>query len=64
MQSVVTILNAIPWFAWIPIVAIICGTISGVVNSMHRHTERMAMIRMGMHPDAKSEKPAYEEQEV
>lgn len=64
MQTASTILNAIPWFAWIPIVAIICGTISGVVASMHRHTERMAMIRMGMHPDGKSEKPVYEEQEV
>ncbi len=64
MQSVTTILETIPWFAWIPIVAIICGTISGVVTSMHRHAERMAMIRMGMHPDAKSEKPYYEEQEV
>ena len=64
MLSVVTILNAIPWFAWIPIVAIICGTISGVVTSVHRHAERMAMIRMGIHPDARSEKPCYEEQEV
>ena len=64
MQSVVTILNTIPWFAWIPIVAIICGTIGGVVKSVHCHAERMAMIRMGMHPDAKSEKPYYEEQEV
>jgi hypothetical protein len=64
MQSGITILNAFPWFAWIPIVAIICGTIGGVVNSVHRHTERMAMIRMGMHPDEKVEKPYYQEQEV
>jgi hypothetical protein len=63
MQSV-TILNTIPWFGWIAIVAIICSTISGVVHSRYRHNERMAMIRMGMHPDAKSEKPYYEEQEV
>ena len=53
MQTVSTVLYTIPWFAWIPIVAIICGTISGVVASVHRHTERMAMIRMGIHPDAK-----------
>lgn len=64
MQAVSTILDAIPWFAWIPIVAIICGTVTGVVKSMHCHAERMAMIRMGMHPDASTEKPCYEEQEV
>ncbi len=64
MQHVMPILNSIPWFAWIPIVAIICGTIGGVVKSITVHKERMAMIRMGMHPDAKSEKPYYEEQEV
>ena len=63
-QSAVTIPNTVPWFAWIPIVAIICGTIGGVVKSVHCHNERMAMIRMGMHPDAKAEKPYYEEQEV
>jgi hypothetical protein len=56
--------NTIPWFAWIPIVAIICGTISSVIHSIHKHNERMAMIRMGMHPDAKTEKPYLEEQEV
>jgi hypothetical protein len=64
METVASIFNTIPWFAWIPIVAIICGTISGVVCSVHKHTERMAMIRMGMHPDAKTEKPYLEEQEV
>jgi hypothetical protein len=49
-------LNAIPWFAWIPIVAIVggvlSGTIQGIVRHTYRHRERMAMIRMGMHPDA------------
>jgi hypothetical protein len=64
MQTLVTILNVIPWFAWIPIVAIICGTIGGVVKSITTHQERMAMIRMGIHPDAKSEKTYLEEQEV
>jgi hypothetical protein len=64
MHTLVSVLNAIPWFAWIPIVAIICGTIGGVVKSVHSHNERMAMIRMGMHPDAKQEKPYYSEQEV
>jgi hypothetical protein len=55
----------IPWFAWIPIVAIVCGTIDSVLKQHNRHSERMAMIRMGLHPDAKhSEKPYFEEQEV
>jgi hypothetical protein len=64
MQPVDSIFSAIPWFAWIPIVAIVCGTIGGVVNSIHKHKERMAMIHMGMHPDAKTAKPYLEEQEV
>jgi hypothetical protein len=64
MQVITTIFQTIPWFAWIPIVAIICGTVGGVVKSVHCHAERMAMIRMGIHPDAKTEKPYYEEQEV
>jgi hypothetical protein len=64
MQALAWILSAIPWFAWIPIVAIICGSINGVVLALAKHNERMAMIRMGMHPDAKVEKPYYEQQEV
>jgi hypothetical protein len=64
MQTLVAILSTLPWFAWIAIVGIISGTIGGVVKSITTHNERMAMIRMGMHPDAKSEKPYYEEQEV
>jgi hypothetical protein len=45
----------IPWFAWIPIVAIAGGVISNTVicvtKSTYRHRERMAMIQMGMNPD-------------
>jgi hypothetical protein len=67
MQTFLSIMNSIPWFAWIPIVAIICGTIGGIVRSVQVHDERMAMIRMGIHPDVKdvkAQKPYYEEQEV
>jgi hypothetical protein len=64
METLAHTFWSIPWFAWIPIVAIICGTIGGVVKSVTTHQERMAMIRMGIHPDAKTEKPYYEEQEV
>jgi hypothetical protein len=49
-------LYAIPWFAWIPIVAIVGGVVSHTVTTVagmaYRHRERMAMIQMGLHPDA------------
>jgi hypothetical protein len=63
MTSVVTILNSLPWYAWIPIVAIICGTIAGGCKASITHRERMAMIKQGMHPDAPNAKP-YEQSEV
>ncbi|QEH38381.1 hypothetical protein OJF2_69820 [Aquisphaera giovannonii] len=44
-------LIGIPWFAWIAIVAIICGSISGIIAQCQRHFERMEMIRQGMDPD-------------
>jgi hypothetical protein len=34
-----------------PIVAIVCGSISGIIKMKHQHAERMEMIRLGMHPD-------------
>jgi hypothetical protein len=47
--------SVIPWFAWIPIVAIVGGvtssTIISVARMTYRHRERMAMIQMGIHPD-------------
>lgn len=50
--------HTIPWFAWIPILAIVGGITSGTVTKLielhHRHKERMAMIRVGMHPDLPS----------
>jgi len=58
-----TIIETIPWFAWIPIVAIVCGTITGIVKMILTHNERVAMIRQGMHPDVHTAKP-YEEAEV
>jgi hypothetical protein len=64
MQPFVSILSSIPWFAWIAIVAIVCSTIQCLAKTSMRHKERIAMIRMGMHPDLGVEKPHYEEQEV
>jgi hypothetical protein len=63
MANVVAILNALPWFAWIPIVAIVCGSVGGIVKTAIIHRERMAMIRHGMHPDAPAAKP-YENVDV
>jgi hypothetical protein len=64
MTHVVTILDALPWFAWLPIVVIVCGTLGSLVKMSIDHRERMAMIRQGMHPDAPNAKPTYEESEV
>ena len=49
-ESFWNFLSHIPWFAWIPILAIIFGTIKGLVSMSHRHQERMEMIRQGMDP--------------
>ena len=59
-----SIMNSIPWFAWIPIVAIVCGTVQCMAKNAMRHRERIAMIRMGMNPGLPVQKPHYEEQEV
>ena len=64
MEPVVSSWFSIPWFAWIPIVAIICGTVQCMAKNAMRHRERIAMIRMGMHPDLGAEKPYIHEQEV
>ena len=57
MNGVASILTALPWFAWIPIVAIIGGTVGSVTKMIITHNERMAMIRQGMNPDAVAAKP-------
>jgi hypothetical protein len=65
MSSAVSILNSLPWFAWIAIVAIVCGSISDMVKRSIRHRERMAMIQHGMHPDSPTAKTrVYEDAEV
>jgi hypothetical protein len=44
-------LATLPWFAWVAIVGIICGTLSGCLGAHYRHRERIEMIRQGMDPD-------------
>lgn len=40
-----------PWFAWVAIVAIVSGSISGMLKMWLTHRERIEMIRQGMNPD-------------
>lgn len=44
------ILRSIPWYAWIAIVAIVCSAVRSIFNGIHRHDERMAMIKQGLDP--------------
>ena len=53
MQS---LLQWIPWYGWVAIVAIVCGCLSGIVKSIHRHEQRMAMIKKGMDPSSMDDK--------
>jgi len=53
MSSDVTqMVVSIPWWAWIAIVAIVCGSVSGIVKMRYQHLERIEMIRQGMNPDS------------
>ncbi|APW60796.1 hypothetical protein [Paludisphaera borealis] len=56
-----TLIQHIPWFAWIALAAIACGTLSAIVKMIIVHRERIAMIRCGMDPDAPGRKAIYEE---
>ena len=35
----------------IPIVGIICGSVTGIVKMCFHHRERIALIEQGLHPD-------------
>jgi cation transporter-like permease len=61
---VTTLIQHIPWFAWIALAAIASGTLSGIVKMIIVHRERIAMIRHGLNPDAPARKPVYEEFEA
>ena len=43
-------LRVIPWYAWVAIIAILAGAFQTVVKAIHRHEEKMAMIKWGMDP--------------
>jgi len=57
MTSTLDFLCTIPWFAWIPIIAIVCGCVTKIVDMSHRHSERIEMIRHGLDPDTKCSTP-------
>jgi len=59
-----TLVQHIPWFAWIALAGIFGGTLSGIIKMLVVHRERIAMIRCGMDPDAPNRKPVYEDVEV
>jgi hypothetical protein len=63
MQAI-TIIERIPWFGWVAIVAIICGTITQIVKLAIHHRERMEMFRMGMHLDSPAPSPSDEKPPV
>ena len=39
--------GSIPWFAWIAIVAILCGTATAITRMIIDHRERLERIRAG-----------------
>jgi len=51
-MSALTWLTALPWFAWVAIVAILIGGINQIVKAILTHNERMEKIRHGLDPDA------------
>ena len=46
----VEFLKSLPWYAWIAITAIISSAVVSIFKGIHRHDERMAMIKQDMDP--------------
>jgi hypothetical protein len=53
-MDVMSFLNSMPWYAWIAVVAIVCGCVTRVIAMSHKHSERMAMIQAGRDPYVKA----------
>lgn len=45
------LVDMLPWYAWVAMVAIICSSWSSMAKASHRHQERMALIRQGKDPE-------------
>jgi len=52
MEVLEDVLESIPWYAWVAIIAIIGGTVTSVTKMILHHQERMEMIQRGMDPEA------------
>lgn len=48
--------QSLPWFVWIPIVAIIGGCAVSIVGCITSHREKMEKIRQGIDPSANNGK--------
>ena len=57
MEMFSEIVRDIPWFGWIVILAILCGTVTSLVKASQRHQERMAKIKQGIDPDHRNGPP-------
>jgi hypothetical protein len=55
-DNVWTFLMSIPWWVWLPIVAIIAGLIRQAISMSQKHQERLEMIRHGMNPGDQSKR--------
>lgn len=51
MSDLSHLFSALPWWAWIAIVAMVCGSTTDFLKRRYRHLERMEMIRQGINPD-------------
>ncbi|MBN1851811.1 MAG: hypothetical protein JW829_03775 [Pirellulales bacterium] len=49
-------------WVFIPIIAILCGSITSIIVRFHKHRERMAMIAAGFHPDFPPDEEPMEEE--
>jgi hypothetical protein len=45
-------IRAIPWYAWIVVVAILAYAFHSIVKAIHRHEEKMAIIKQGKDPSS------------
>jgi len=48
------ILESIPWYGWVAIIAIVSGCAVQITRRAHEHEERMAKIERGLDPDRRA----------
>ena len=50
MGTFAEILQGIPWYGWVAIVAILAGATRSIIAQTHSHEQRMEMIKRGLDP--------------